>query len=90
VTVLQYPRRATVGRTSEIAFKASGTTGEAVARITSDDGEARVWLFDHATGRVTLRWTPVRPGAYRLTISAQTRSGTTAQTTVPLTAAAQR
>jgi uncharacterized membrane protein (UPF0182 family) len=89
VTLLRYPRRTTAGRTSEIVFKASGTTGEAVARITGDEGEARVWLFDHATGRTALRWTPARPGAYRLTISAQTRSGATAQATVPLTVAAR-
>jgi uncharacterized membrane protein (UPF0182 family) len=86
VTLLDVPQRAIAGRQAQIAFEAAG---EAVARITGDDGEARVWLFDHAAGRMAFRWTPPRPGAYRLTISAQRRDGTTAQTTRALTVTAR-
>jgi hypothetical protein len=89
VTLVGVPRRATVGRASEIAFNV-GEAGSAIARITGDDGEAHVWFFDRAAGRQTFRWTPARAGDYRLTISAQARGGTTAQTTMPLSAAPTR
>jgi len=89
VTLLDAPRRAMVGRAAEIAFSV-GAAGSAIARITGEDGEARVWFFDRAAGRVAFRWTPTRAGDYRLTISAQTSGGRTAQTTMPLSAAAKR
>jgi hypothetical protein len=89
VTLLKVQQRATVGAASEIAFSVA-RPGSAIARITGDDGEARVWFFDRAAGRVVFKWTPGRAGEYRLTITAQTSGGRTAQTTVPLSAAAKR
>ena len=62
----QRDRRA---RESEIAFQVAGSR-VVVARIAGDGGEARVWRFARPAGRVAFAWTPTRPGAYRLTVSA--------------------
>ncbi|MCW2985946.1 MAG: hypothetical protein JWR63_3516, partial [Conexibacter sp.] len=85
VALLQVPQRATVGRVSKVAFRADGSR-VVVARIAGDGGEARVWRFTRPAGTVAFAWTPARPGRYRLTVSARSRTGTTTQTTIPLTA----
>ena len=72
VTLLQVPDSATVGRGSEIAFQVAGSR-VVVARIADDRGEARVWRFPRATGRVAFAWIPTRPGAYQLTVGARRR-----------------
>ena len=59
---------------SVAAFSVAGAR-DVTARITGDAGEARVWRFAHPAGRVAFAWTPTRPGSYRLTVSARSRSG---------------
>jgi hypothetical protein len=85
VTLLQVPDRATVGRESEIAFTVARSP-VVIARIAGAGGAARVWRFARPVGRVAFAWRPTRPGSYRLTVSAESSSGTMTQTTIPLTA----
>jgi len=84
VTVLQVPDRATVGRESKVAFSVARSR-LVVARIAGDGADARVWRFVRLAGRVAFAWTPTVPGSYRLTVRAQSNSGTTTEATVPLT-----
>jgi hypothetical protein len=85
VAILRVPEAATVGRGSEIAFRADGCR-LAVARIEGPDGDVQTWRFPCPADRATFTWTPSAAGEYRFTAFAR-GTGTTTQTTTLLTAA---
>jgi uncharacterized membrane protein (UPF0182 family) len=71
VKLLQVPpEAATVGRPSELAFRADGCR-VALARIEDPGGDIHVWRFPCPAHRASFAWTPMTPGRYLLTVIAR-------------------
>jgi uncharacterized membrane protein (UPF0182 family) len=84
LTLLKVPDVATVGRASDITFRADNCL-DAVARIEGPAGEVLEWRFPCPVRDTTFSWTPTTPGTYRLTLIAR-GDGVTTQVSTTLTA----